>query len=440
MAIKDRALAFNRKFKLDSHHAIERFGVFVCAFALIGLAVMVGSGASAYRAGEDSLSSTALYSTEFTTSKTRLKGSVDGVYTNRSGTRALVMMHFPQGAAISYNAADYRAFLLGSTRNLASEPVSTPGVNGAFYAFGSTGYVGVLLEADQAFDRQVLNLTVRATKELSYKESQTTEPNKEMADDATFQRYDQWRVFFNPGASGAIRIGALDAAAFDPTRAYYDIVVQKEEAATRDKLDQKLIELRANLARIEAYTADLQTTKVDGIFLRPPSVPASITGDQVTGSSAGETRDGRSTLRLETRTTVPGGFDFDWRAGTVYDGYLNTLVPTGQSYVQYLTDKRKEGSAATNGTNGTSSTVANMEWKLSDGSDLKKDYRSSDTAMRPLTNVMNNLSQAYTDYLRNKAKYQSDLMLELLSLDVKLRDVQANSTVNDRAEFLTTLR
>jgi hypothetical protein len=57
--------------------------------------------------------------------------------------------------------------------------------------------------------------------------------------------------------------------------------------------------------------------------------------------------------------------------------------------------------------------------------------------MRPLTNVMNNLSQAYQDYGKAKSEYQSGLLLELLGLDVKLRDVQSNSTANSAGDFLT---
>lgn len=434
MGIKDKAVAFSKKFKLDSHHAIERFGVFFSIFAVLGLVVVAGSGASAYKSGNDSLASTALYNSEFTTSKTQLKGDVDGIYANDAGNRVLVMMHFPQAAAISYSADDYRAFVLGSDKSLNSESVSTLGVEGSFYVFGSTGYVGVLLDADRPFDRQVLNLTVRANKELSYDERQPSEPNEEMAGDATFKKYDQWRIFFNPGASGVAKIDALDATSFDPAQAYYDIVLKGEEQTTRAALDQKLIEMRTNLTQIQSYTSDLQTTKVDGLFLRPPSVPASIAADAITGSSVGEAKDGKSTLILETKYTVPGGFDLNWRAGDVYDGYLDVLVPAGQSYVQYLADKRDEGSA-----DATSDSISNMKWTLSDGSDLKRDYGTSDTTMRPLTNVMNNLSQAYTDYSKNKSAYQSDLMLDLLSLDVKLRDVQSNSSINDGDDFLTTL-
>ncbi|MCX5103414.1 hypothetical protein [Streptomyces sp. NBC_00439] len=433
MGIKDKALAFSRKFKLDSHHAIERFGVFFGIFAVTGAIVITGSGAAALKAGNDALTQTALYTTKFKTSKTNLDGTVDGVYTNKSDSKALVMMHFDTSAQISYSAADYRAFLLGSDTSLNSEPVSTSGVKGSFHVFGSTGYVGVLLEADRSFNRQVLNLTVRATAELTTPGPEQANSPDKLAGDETFSKYDQWRVFFNPGASGVKKIAALDALTFDPAQAFYEVALKEEETEARNALDQKLVEMRANLTQIQSYTSDLQTTKVDGLFLRPPAVPASIASDKVTGVSVAEARDGVSTLSLQTMRVVPGGFVLNWRVGNVYDGYLEALVPAGQTYAQFFAKKRDESS------DPRGLQISDMQWIISDGSSLTKDYQSSDVTMRPLMNVMNNLSQAYQNYAKNKSEYQSDLTLNLLRLDVNLRDVQSNSTIRDDKEFLTTL-
>ena len=357
MRIKDRALALSRRLKLDSHHAIERFGVFFSVFVLAGVIVVGGSGVSAYQAGSDSLSHTALYTKDFETSKTALKGDVAGVYTNERGDRALVMMHFPANASISYNAADYQAFLLGSDTNLNSETVKTSGIKSSFHVFGSTGYLGVLLDADKPFARQVLNLTVRANAELSYDERRDSRGNADqLANDASFTKYDQWRVFFNPGATGTIPIPALESVNLEPAGAYYDVVLNRAEKETRDELDQKLNAMRTNLAQVKAYTVDLQTTKVDGLFLRPPAVPAIVAGDKITGVSAAEAKDGGSTLALQTAHVVPGGFDFAWRAGNVYDGYLDTLVPSGQSYVEYLSNSAASDS--------TSSRTADLDHAL----------------------------------------------------------------------------
>lgn len=434
MAIKKTIRGLSRRLKLDSHHAIERFGLMFTTFVLLGVLVVGASGAAALRADSDTLASTALYTTSFTTSKTDLDGEVDGVFRNQAGDRVLVVMHFGERAQISYRAADYQAFLLGSDRNLNSEPVSTPGIRGSFHVFGSTGYVGVLLDADEAFDRQVLNLTVRANAELSYKEGQQPGSADELANDASFDKHDQWRVFFNPGASGARRIAALDAAVLDPAQAYYEVALREEEKEARQALDQKLQEMRTDLAQVQSYTHDLETTKVDGLFLEPPVVPDTIDGDRVTGESAAEAEDGTSTLALETSHVVPGGFELDWRSGDVYQGYLTTLVPIGQTQSAFLTAKRAEGS------DDTVQQVGSMKWIVSDGTDLVMDYQSSDVSMRPLMNVMNSLSQAYSNYAKHKAEYQVDLAFDLLRLDIRLRDVQANSTDRDDEGFLTTLR
>lgn len=428
MAFKDTIIAFGKRFKLDSHHTMERFGVVCGVFAVTAVAVFSGSAFAAWNSGKEALADTSLYTPTFTTSKTRLKGDVDGVYTNELGNKALLIMHFDKGAKISYNAADYQGFLMGSDENLNTETVSTPGISWSFHVFGSTGYVGVLFEADEPFAQQVLNLTMRANQELSFREADDR-PADELAGDKSFAQHDQWRVFFNPRAREAEKIASLDAATFDPARAFYDVVLKSDEQTAREALDSKLVEMRTALSRIDSYTTDLETTKVDGLFLRLPQVPDLIAGDAVTGESKSESENGKSSLALTTKTVVPGGFDFNWRSGNVYDGYLDVLVPVGQSYGEFLSEKSVER------TDEREFGVGDIEWTLSDGSSLVQDYRTSDVTMRPLTNVMNNLSQAYADYYSAKNEYQSSLLFDLLALDIDLRDVQSNSSVNSDEEL-----
>lgn len=435
MGIKDRLAAFGKAFRLDSHHAIERFGLFFGALTFAGALILIASGFSALVAGRDTLAETALWTPKFTTSKTQLSGVVDGVYTNDLKSKVLVMMHFDDRAKISYDASDYKAFLLGSDDKLKSKRLATPGIAGSFYVFGATGYVGVVLEAKQPFLPQVLNLTVRANAELSFSSSRAGGADAEdTIGDKSFAKFDQWRVFLNPGASGTTTIDALGPAIFDPARAYYEVVLKAQEDKARDDLDEKLGEMRTNLTQINSYSKDLATTKVDGIFLRPPAVPAIIAGDQVTGESKAESKTGEPTIALKASQVVPGGFQFDWRSGNIGDGYLDQLVPKGTSYVEYLQKKAAE----TSGKNSTSGGIGDIDWVLSNGKNLTADYRTSDVTLRPLTTVMNNLSQAYQDYYSNKSKYQSDLLLDLLKLEVDLRDVRSNSTTNADEGFLVT--
>ncbi|WP_026927959.1 hypothetical protein [Granulicoccus phenolivorans] len=422
MGITDTAAALAGKLRLDSHHAIERFGVMVGILVVLGVLVTGGAAVAALRTGAATLTTQAVHTTGFTTSKTGLKGTVDGVYTNRGRTRALVMMHFEDRARISYTAADYRAFLLGSDRELGTHPVDTPGLTGRFLVFGSTGYLGVLLEARQSFAPQVLNLTVRATQELS-SDRNARSGAEETPSDATFTKYDQWAIYLNPGGSDAPVIPALDRPTLDPAQAYYDVVLVHREAEIKAKLDAKLAEMRTHQAQIAASTADLATTRADGLSLWAPRVPAAIATDRITGATAAQNR-GTSTLALETDHVVPGGVALNWRDGNVYTGYLPRLVPPGQSYVQFLAAKRDEGS------DDTTRQLSEMAWILSDGTDLKKDYPVTDVTMRPLTTVMNNLAQAYSDYAKAKSTYQSDLLIDLLRLEVQVRDIRANGSTH----------
>ncbi|MDN5745465.1 MAG: hypothetical protein L0H31_10130, partial [Nocardioidaceae bacterium] len=170
MGFKDKATAVGKKFKLDSHHTMERFALLCGVFALSFVTVMSGTAFSSWQSGREVLADTALYNQTFTTSKTQLSGDVDGVYTNELGDKALVVMHFEESAQISYSAADYQAFLLGSNESLGTDVVGTQGIKASFHVFGSTGYMAVLLEADEPFDQQVLNLTMRANAEMSFTE------------------------------------------------------------------------------------------------------------------------------------------------------------------------------------------------------------------------------------------------------------------------------
>ena len=436
MSIKETFKSAQARLKLDSHHTMERSGIFFGAIALTGAMILSSAAVAATVNGQGEFENKAVWSESFTTSKTNMNGEVDGVYTNSSGNRALILMHFDKSAQISTNAADYQAWLLGSNESMDTVGLKTPNITAQMEIFGSTGYMGVLLESDEPFAEQVVNLTMRSNAELAGTgEGATDSDAKELAeDDVTFRTYDQWRIYVNPGATKAKPIEALESNSFDPAQAYYETVAKVDETEAKDKLDAQLVEMRTNLSQIEAYTKDLATTKVDGLYLRPPEVPSLIDGDEITGESVSEADDGKSTLSLKTDTVAPGGFNINWRAGDIYTGYLESVVPDGESYVKFLADKAK---GAEDTADDEKTDVSDLRWLLSDGTDLANDYSGSDTTMRPLTSVMNNLSQAYQDYATNKKKYQSDLTLGLLTLDVDLRDVQTNSSIRSDEDFFT---
>jgi hypothetical protein len=428
MAMNDSAKAFGARFKLDSHHAIERFGVFFGAIALSFVVIFSATGVSAYANNQEALSSKALYTPTFKTSKTDITGEVPGIFVNADRTRAMVLMHFKDTTKVSVNAQDYRGFLTGSSRALNQESLRSK-VAGSVYVFGSTGYMGVMLDSDKPFNPQIMNLTMRANTELVYKEGGAS-PDKDLPADGSFAKFDQWRVFFNPGGSEATVSEALSAPKLDVGAIFNEVVVSAQEKTIRDTMDAQLALMQTDLNRINDGTAELERTTTDSGRLRllAPKVPRQIAGDVVEGKAGiGETA---STLKLKTDVVLPMGYGFDWRGGSVMAGYLKDLVPDSAGYVSYLAKRSKEAKDEFR--------INEMKWTLNDGTDLKSDYSGSNTTVKPLTDVMNKLSQAYQDYYKNKTTYQVDQYQQLIDLEVSLRNVESNSTVNSTDEAMVS--
>ncbi|MEV6821165.1 hypothetical protein AB0M72_20675 [Nocardiopsis dassonvillei] len=430
--MKESAKTYAAKLKLGPHHAIERFGVITSVVAATFAMLLVGTIVSATANNRARLDETALYTASFTTSRTELSGTVDGVYTNGEGTRALVLMRFDDSAAGSFStdAANYQAFLTGSNEQLDTQALATA-ITGSIVVFGSTGYLGVVLESDAPFEQQIASLTLRANSELVYKEGTGRELREDLQDDGSFTEFDQWRLFVNPGASGTEEAASLEGESIDPAALYYELVVAEQEQEIRAAMDEQLMEMRTVLARIDEYDGEMSRVNVDGVFIEPPQVPVQVDGDAVTGEPADAETE--STLALETDWVDPRGYDFDWRSGSVEEGYLDAVMPADEtSYVTFLGEKARAEDEENAGFSAN-----DMEWLLTDGNDLKEHGQTSQ-AMEPLTDIMNNTTQAYQDYHRLKTSYQVDSYSELLDLEVTLRGVDSSGSVNAGEEALLT--
>ncbi|MFF2053880.1 hypothetical protein ACFVU2_19905 [Leifsonia sp. NPDC058194] len=428
MGTKDTAKGIAAKLRLDSHHGIERFGAFFAIIAVTAVALFGGASASAIANQQSTMDATTLYVKSFNTSKTQVEGAVDGVYVNSHRTRAMVLWHFKDTSSMSANAAKYRAFLTGSNVSLGEEALKTQ-VTGQIDVFGSTGYMAMVLDSDQPFPQQVLNLTMRANSELVYRPSDSSKLRDDLKGQKSFLQFDQWRIYFNPGASGAKVTPALDSNTVDPGAIYASLVIAPQEKTIRDTMDGQLAQLQVDQARIAEYQSEAARVNVDGISLVLPKVPDQIAGDVVTGKAT--VAGAPSTLALKTKWVSPSGFNFDWRSGSVAQGYLDSIVPAGQSYVTFLADKAALSKDASTGTLQPNS----LEWKLSNGR-LLSDYGTSDAVMQPLIDIRNNLAQAYQDYYTHKVAYQVDSYSTLINLEVALRSVREGASQNEAKKSL----
>lgn len=430
MNITESAKGVATALRLDSHHTIERFGVLFAATVLSFVLIFSGAAVSASSNQAAQLDSTVVYTPTFTTSKTQLTGDVSGVYTSTDGRRALVLMRFQNPSSVSANAKNYQAFLTGSDVSTKPEALkSTP--TGEVVVFGSTGYLGVVLDSPEPFAQQILNLTVRANSELVYLPGEARRIREDLKGQNSFAEFDQWRIYFNPGASGVTTTTALDTKQFDPGAVYAQLVVTPEEEVLEKKLDDQLGQMQADQARIAEYESEILRVQVDNLYLTPPAVPEAIAGDKVSGTAAAG--ENLSTLKLSTDWVSPKGFDLDWREGSVEQGYLDDIVPAGESYVTFLAEK----AAATSESATSTLRIEDEEWTLSNGA-LLSDYNSSEKSMKPLFDLRNNLLQAYEDYYRHKTEHQVTSQGSLIDLEVDLRNVRSGASVNSDAKALFT--
>ena len=459
--VRKKWTSFSRKFKLDSHHAIERFSVATVSFVVAGGLVIGGGMVSAHKNGQADLTTVAQYTSEFVSSRTGVGGDVTGVFGNADKTRSLVMMKFDNPSDMSTNPNDYEVHVTGidGGPNGGASNVGQATV-GSVVNFGSTGYLGVFLEAPEGFSEQLLNLTVRANNEIAT--NTRSKPMDTEGLDPSFTKYDQWRVIVNPVASEVTHLEALDSEGPPEVRSLYtQAVLRPDEQEVRTELNDTLAQMRTQLERIRSYEASMSTTAVrigrdENVRLVPPVLPDEITGDDVSGLSATELSDALqttpvdqieglenksalardmddsmpelNTYRLQNQKVIPGGFNFNWRDRTIEEGYLSEVVPSNEDPFDYV--------SKISGTQYDRKTARDLEWPLTNGT-LLSDHGVSDASVKPLTDLRNNAVQAYDKYFQLKQKYQTVLLQNLLVMEIDVDSVVNNSDVVTGTDAVT---
>lgn len=431
MSALDKAKDVGKKLRLDSHHMIERFGimmgVIVTSFALL---MVAGVGFSIEK-NKHQMGTQAIYTTSFTTSKTAIRGQTVGVYSSKDRTKAMILLKFDDVTAVAADAKDYQSFLTATNLSGSQErPKGAP--KGSIYVFGTSGYIGVYLVNTAGFQPQILNLTMRAKSELVVPNTPASQ-GKNI--DSSFQDYDQWRVYFNPGGAQATHIKALDESTPDIREMFYEMVTAPAEAQVRETLDADLKKMQTSLADVQEKTNRLTTTTVGNTGVKviapgamePSKIPAVIAGDKVTGKEkVGETA---STLALESEHVLSGGYDFDWRSGSVMEGYLDELTPSGMDYVTFLSKKAAEPTPTLDVSDRT------MAWTLTDGQ-LLSNVDLSNPAYATVNENVRNLTTAYQTYFSDKKTYAINDLPKLLELEVQLRSIESNSSINTEKNAL----
>lgn len=298
------------------HQRIEKFTAVFTVLAVLLVIVCSACVVKHIEAGQIKLGTTALYSPKFTTTTSRTQGSVSGVYTSQDKKRSLVMIKFDNVDHISTDAGQYRVLLTGSTPSMQKQKLqSNPAA--MIYSFGSSGWMGVYLVDQNAFPSQIMYMRVISDSVLSTKQDTEIEENSTTVDGydasknddesedtdssndassngtdspapkADDNNKDQFDIFFNPGASEAKQLNILnDSQAPSPQQVYREAVLIEDQTKTRKTLNNDILTLRDDLARIDEMTRRVRGDEQSGsggagVTLDDSMIPYAIRGDKV---------------------------------------------------------------------------------------------------------------------------------------------------------------
>lgn len=436
------------QFKLfSSHYVIERFGIMI---VVLSSAILLCLGYSMHRynvAMNMQNTRRAKYTTQFKTSRSKLYGKVVGIYGNKRRTKAFVLLRADSAAQLPGDPKEYQFFLGGANKRLGYEKLSSK-PSASFYMFGSTGYMGVYLVDQNGFKSQIVNLIGRINDPVS----QVMKASKGAT--GTFRKYDQFQVFFNPGASHVHDLTVLnEKGAPSISDLYNGLILQKQEEKARRKLN-------ADLAKLYVYQKQIQDRRHRLVMdhVKPLAGPTYIRGDKVYKKNGN--------LYLETKHTIPGGFNYDWQDGSVRDGYLNKLfakegLPANTDPDDYLAkkeqtrmDNTQDTSAESedsyincqpddsawkffNGKRAISATDADVINDSGDDDDQQNTEGTKASREAQINNDIQLIESAWQKYVDLKIKYQQQDLEQLLQLESTYSQVDSISMINDSNKVLT---
>lgn len=419
-------------FKNARHYRMEQFTILVVVLVL-AMSVITGVCFQANLTQQsEMLSSRAMYNKSFRTSLTDISGSVQGVYSSNDKTKAFVLFKFSDINNISTDARQYKAFL-----TCAPLPQNKLFMNGtpagSIYTFGTSGYMGVYLVNQSGFQPQVLSLTVRSLKPLK---STDTEGNSKLAEeDPTFKNNDQFCVYFNPGADEAKSIPCLNMNEVPSVKDLFDQTVAVDSLKEYNKaLREDLSNMASALNRIDEYTNRL--AKQDSVQV--PDAPSCIKGDRISVKHNSRNIEDDS-YRIHFESVVNGGYDFNWQAVKVGDNILRDVMRKEGMFdmtpEQYFAKKvaQRHGSGDSNPLDD----ITNMQWRLNDGTPVESLNTGTDTGRySSIQSDIQNLINAWQEYLRYKTQYQTTDLEKVLNLSSMSNDISDSAIVNSTEKAL----
>lgn len=428
------------KDKLSSpHYGMERF--MLIFFSLVFcLAITLSIAFSDYvKAQQLDFSKNAVYTKDFTLTKSQITGQVYGVYRNKSNTKAFVLFRFPDMSKMSTDAKNYSMIMRGA--NIKGNKTKIKGdVKGAFYCFGNTGFMGTFISNPQGFDRQILDLAVKINKPIGVDEKDimdiedrrelenSDEANKETEDkgyDAT-KALDMFRLQFNPVADKSKVIKALDKTDISPKELYKEMISDDDVKLLKEQTNDKIGNMKSKLAIIDEYTNRVRNDYKVVI----PKVPDAIKSDVITFKKL-DVNGTKKDYTYKTNHVVKGGINLDWKN---FEAGVGTLDEIKHNYINggNMSDDEFFTKVATDQNDEAVPNWNTEEWRLSDGRTIGSLNNKSfiNDSYAKVNNDVTTLTTTWNEYIALKKDLQRSQFMKFLQTDYILNKVDDSTTIN----------
>lgn len=384
---------------IGKHYSMERFGIMAGMSLILVFGLVFWGAFNTYRNERNRDLYQVIYEGNFSTSATGATGSVLNVYEDDERNDAAILMRFTDMSSLSNLAEDYSMHVYGMKDETHLGKIETPITNASYTIYGNTGYVVVTVHSDAPFSRELVQFMIGENNE-KIPESRRT------GNEALGDVYDIWYCILNLGGDGVYRTDAFaEDGTFDSAMFFQETIIASSENAIRADLDTDLQAISEALDNISAAERRAVSDNVDVDASRPVWVE----GDTVTTNADGK-------LVFSTSTVALGGFDFDWRSGSVNRGYVADLAYTAgfDDVTEYL-----DTQIATQ----QPWTYEPQQWKLTSGEIVVTDEDANvASSMADARSDVMALDKAYTAYAAAKSKYQIDDLTSLLQLEVDAHD------------------
>ena len=403
-----------------SHYKMERFGVLFLVLFCCMTVLMVSILQHKRALDAVTLSDQVMYTTNVSTSLSGNSAEVTGIYLNSDRTECFIMLHWSNPSMVVSDASQYHIFLngadiYGNYQTLQSSPL------GQVYIFGQTGYMGIYLTDAAGFPAQVIRIIGRCNSTLTLMDSIPTYA------DSSFNQYDQFELYFNPGAAGAEPAAFLEEGRLGLFDIYQSVVLQGEEDVIKTQMETDLVQMQSLLAQIEENIRNLENTNLDGAHIIVPDAPVEIRGDRIVENADGQ-------LELDAVTLFDGGFDFDWRnlslqGSLTGDGYLDAAMgddTAGMTPSHWLSVQKARGDVSMS----KGLELSNVDWYWSNGELWTGDNPAELDRLNRISTMISNIRSAWSQYYVLKQDYQITQPYLLLQMEVNASDVVQSYSVN----------